>query len=115
DALNADLPYDRFVALQLAADELAAEEPRHGAALGFLRNGPAVGNQRNEKLRMDELDDVVSTTTSVFLGLTVGCARCHDHKFDPIPAEDYYRLVAVFAPGRFADVTLATKDEQELY
>ncbi|HEV3165580.1 MAG TPA: DUF1549 domain-containing protein, partial [Isosphaeraceae bacterium] len=113
DALNADIPFDRFVALQLAADELAADEPRHKAALGFLRNGAAVGNQRSEKIRMDELDDVVSTTSSVFLGLTVACARCHDHKFDPIPMEDYYRLVAVFAPARFADVPLVTTAEEE--
>jgi hypothetical protein len=112
NALNDDLPYDRFVRLQLAADELASDEPKHLAALGFLRNGPTVGNQKSEKLRMDELDDVVSTTSSVFLGLTVGCARCHDHKFDPIPTEDYYRLVAVFAPSRFTEIPLATRAER---
>jgi hypothetical protein len=110
-ALNADMPYDRFVQLQLAADEVAAAEPRHKAALGFLRNGPTVGNERGEKVRMDELDDVVSTVSSAFLGLTIGCARCHDHKSDPIPTEDYYRLVAVFTPAKFADVPLATAAE----
>jgi Protein of unknown function (DUF1553)/Protein of unknown function (DUF1549) len=115
NALNDDMPYDRFVRLQLAADELASDEPQNLAALGFLRNGPAVGNQKTEKLRMDELDDVVSTTSSVFLGLTVGCARCHDHKFDPIPTEDYYRLVAVFAPARFSEIPLASRDEQARY
>ncbi len=61
---------------------------------------------------MDELDDIVATTTASFLALTVACARCHDHKADPIPTEDYYRLVAVFAPGEFADVPLATAEEQ---
>lgn len=106
-ALNLDLPFDEFVQLQLAADELAPEQPEHKAALGFLRNGPSVGNEMSEKIRMDELDDVVSTTGSVFLGLTLGCARCHDHKFDPIPLEDYYRMVAVFAPSRFEEVELA--------
>jgi Protein of unknown function (DUF1553)/Protein of unknown function (DUF1549) len=111
DALNADMPYDRFVGLQLAADELAPDEPRHKAALGFLRCGPSVGNERGEKVRMDELDDIVTTTSSAFLGLTIGCARCHDHKSDPIPTEDYYRLVAVFAPARFAEIPLATDAE----
>jgi hypothetical protein len=113
DALNADLPYDQFVRLQLAAEEIAPEEPEHRPALGFLRNGPSVGNQRNEQIRMDELDDIVATTSSAFLGLTLACARCHDHKFDPIPTEDYYRLVAVFAPGRFADVPVATTEQVE--
>jgi hypothetical protein len=111
DSLNADMPYDRFVRLQLAADELAPDEPHHKAALGFLRCGPSVGNERGEKVRMDELDDIVATTSSAFLGLTIGCARCHDHKSDPIPTEDYYRLVAVFAPARFAEIPLATDAE----
>jgi hypothetical protein len=115
DALNSDMPFDRFVRLQLAADELAPEEPRHTAALGFLRNGPSVANERTEKVRMDELDDVVSTSSSAFLGLTVGCARCHDHKTDPIPTEDYYRLVAVFAPARFANVPLVSDAEVASY
>jgi hypothetical protein len=115
DSLNADMPYDRFVRLQLAADELAPDEPRHKAALGFLRCGPSVGNERGEKVRMDELDDIVSTTSSAFLGLTIGCARCHDHKSDPIPTEDYYRLVAVFAPARFAEIPLATDAEVARY
>ncbi len=111
DALNADMPYDRFVGLQLAADEIAPDEPRQKAALGFLRAGPTVGNERTERVRMDELDDVVRTTSAAFLGLTVGCARCHDHKADPIPTEDYYRLAAVFAPARPADLPLATDAE----
>jgi len=110
DSLNADMPYDRFIGLQLAADELAPDESRQKAALGFLRNGPTVANERTEKVRMDELDDLVTTTSSVFLGLTVGCARCHDHKADPIPTEDYYRLIAVFAPAKPAEVPLAGED-----
>ena len=111
EALNRDLPYDRFVALQLAADELAPDEPRQLAALGFLRCGPSVDNQKNDDLRMDELDDLVGATSSAFLGLTVACARCHDHMFDPIPRDDYRRLVAVFAPSVPADLPMATPEE----
>ncbi len=65
-------------------------------ALGFCRAGPVVGNQASEKNRLDEVDDMLSTASSVFLGLTVGCARCHDHKSEPISQRDYYRLFAVF-------------------
>ena len=65
-------------------------------ATAFLRNGPTIDNQKNEKIRFDELDDVVSTTSAVVMGLTVGCARCHDHKYDAIPQRDYYRMLAVF-------------------
>ena len=60
--------------------------PENLIALGFCRNGPTIGNQNNEKNRVDEVDDMVSTTGAVFLGLTVGCARCHDHKYEPISA-----------------------------
>ncbi len=112
DALNSDMPFDRFVRLQLAADELG-EEPSQRAALGFLRAGPSVANERTEAVRMDELDDIVRTTTETFLALTVGCARCHDHKTDAIPTEDYYRLVAVFAPSRPGDVSLVSVAEIE--
>ncbi|HEX4609637.1 MAG TPA: DUF1553 domain-containing protein [Urbifossiella sp.] len=96
-AFNTDLPYDRFVREQLAGDALGAD-----AATGFLVAGPwdqvrspdpvLTANQR-----ADELHDLIGTSGSAFLGLTVACARCHDHKFDPIPAEDYYRIKAVFA------------------
>ena len=68
-------------------------------ATGFLRLG-LDNNIKNERTRMDELDDLVTTTSLTFLGLTVGCARCHDHKFDPIPQKDYYRLQAVFFSTR---------------
>ncbi|MFO0800166.1 MAG: DUF1549 and DUF1553 domain-containing protein [Gemmataceae bacterium] len=96
-AFNADVPFDRFVREQLAGDALGAD-----AATGFLVAGPwdqvkspdpvLTANQR-----ADELHDLIGTAGSAFLGLTVACARCHDHKFDPIPAEDYYRVKAVFA------------------
>ena len=98
-SFNDDKPYAQFVAEQLAGDEIAGAGEDGMIATGFCRNGPSnddnMGNDK-EQYRLDELDDVISTTSSVFLGLTVGCARCHDHKYDPISAEDYYRLLAVF-------------------
>ena len=100
-SLNDDKPYDRFVLEQLAGDELpasSADERRElMTATGYYRLGlwddePADG----EQAVYDELDDLVRTTSEGVLGLTVGCARCHDHKLDPIPQDDYYKLVAVF-------------------
>ncbi len=96
-SFNADKPYDRFVREQLAGDELP-DGGRDGLiATGYYRLGlwddePADRDQA----RYDELDDIVATTSQVFLGLTVDCARCHDHKLDPIPQKDYYRLLAFF-------------------
>lgn len=96
DSFNHDLPYDQFVREQLAGDQLDA-----GAATGFLVGGawdrvkspdPVLTAQQ----RADELHDMISTTGSAFLGLTVGCSRCHSHKFDPIPQSDYYALKATF-------------------
>ncbi len=101
-ALNEDMPFDQFVRWQLAGDELAPEDPNALAATGFLAAGvsiklnPTDSKENKEKHRYDELDDFVSTTGAAFLGLTVGCARCHDHKYDPITSRDYYALVAAF-------------------
>lgn len=95
-SFNADKPYDRFLMEQLAGDLMAPNDRDALIATGFLRLSPASGAE-GEKARYDELDDMVATTSSVFLGLTVGCARCHDHKTDPIPQRDYYRMTAVFA------------------
>ncbi len=111
-ALNDDKPYDRFVQEQLAGDELQPGNPAALIPTGFCRNGPTVDNANNEQTRMDELDDIVSTTGSVFLGLTVGCARCHDHKYDPIPQRDYYRLQAIFFSSHKAERLLASEAEQ---
>ena len=98
-AFNDDLPYDTFVRWQIAGDELAPDEPQAWAATGFL-GGCAFPTQLTEaefeSARYNELDDYVSTLGAAFLGLTLGCARCHDHKYDPIPQYDYYRLVANF-------------------
>jgi hypothetical protein len=103
-ALNADLPYDRFVRQQLAGDELEPDNPEALLATGFNRLWPDEYNAANlEQRRQEILDDQTDTTGLVFLGLTVGCARCHDHKFDPTTQKDYYRLQAFFAPMRPRD------------
>ena len=105
-AFNVDLPYSRFVREQIAGDALSPRDPDAVSATGFVAAGPwdFVGNVElregtvdKAKTRLLDRDDMVSTTASTFLSLTVHCARCHDHKFDPIPQRDYYRLQAVFA------------------
>lgn len=92
DSFNRDLPYDQFIREQLAADKLPqSDDKRPLAALGFLTTGRRFNN------RNDDIDDQIDAVTRGILGLTVACARCHDHKFDAIPAEDYYSLYGVFA------------------
>jgi hypothetical protein len=98
-AFNADLPYDRFIRQQLAGDEMEPNNPEALLATGFLRLWPDEYNAANlEQRRQEILDDVTDTTGLVFLGLTVGCARCHDHKYDPTLQRDYFSLQAFFAP-----------------
>lgn len=99
ESLNADKPYDQFLFEQLAGDTTSAD-----AALGFLVAGPAnlpgqIGRDEESmrQARQDELDEVISTVGQAFFGLTVGCARCHNHKFDPILQRDYYAMQAIFA------------------
>jgi len=92
-ALNNDMPYDRFVVRQLAADLLPNEDKRHLAALGFLTLGLDPFRRTDLPEKMDDRIDVV---TRGLMGLSVSCARCHDHKFDPIPTQDYYSLYGVF-------------------
>lgn len=116
-SLNSDKPYSQFIREQLAGDELPQVTVDSLAATAFCRNGPTnddnMGNNATdrEKYRLDLLDDTVSTTSAVYLGLTLGCARCHDHKFDPLPQTDYYQLLAVFNNLTRKDVAL---DEQGL-
>ncbi len=100
-SLNADKPFDRFIAEHLAGDVLGKDDPAVEVGAAFLVAGPYddVKNQdvaAQAHIRAATLDDVVVATSGAFLGLTVGCARCHHHKFDPIPTEDYYRLRAAF-------------------
>ena len=98
-ALNQDMPYDQFVRWQIAGDEIAPENPLAMMATGFLGAGvfpTQLTEKEFESARYDELDDMVGTLGTSMLGLTIGCARCHDHKFDPIPQADYYRMVSTF-------------------
>jgi hypothetical protein len=103
-ALNDDLPYDRFLALQMAGDELAPDDPDAAIPTGFHRAYPDMVDLNDQALRrQNALDDITETTGLVFLGLTIGCARCHDHKSDPIRQVDFYGLQAFFTPARFRD------------
>ena len=117
EALNSDMPYDRFVALQLAGDEVDPGDAGSFVATGFNRNWPFEDNNKipgqNRQLMLDDMTD---TTASVFLGLTVGCARCHDHKYDPISQKDYYRFQALFAASAPKDdFTLVESEAQAVY
>ncbi len=112
-ALNDDMPFDQFVRWQIAGDELEPGNPRALAATGFCtaapcqETTPADLEENKEKIRYDELDNMLSTTSSAFLGLTLGCARCHDHKFDPIPTRDYYSMLAAFTTAGREDAPLS--------
>lgn len=98
-ALNNDRPYNRFLMEQLAGDELPDATAESVLATGFLRLGPWDDEPADPLTdRFDQLDDMVATTSQAFLGLTLACARCHNHKFEPLTLHDYYRMVAVFAP-----------------
>ena len=98
-SLNQDKPFDRFVLEQLAGDELPDRSLESQIATGFLRLGHWDDEPADPVTdRYNQLDDIVSTTGQAFLGLTIGCARCHDHKFEPLSTRDYYGLVAVFNP-----------------
>ncbi|MDB5311960.1 MAG: Planctomycete cytochrome, partial [Gemmataceae bacterium] len=109
-SLNADLPYDEFVRLQLAGDVLRPGDPDAVKATGFLVAGvhnTVLGNdQMRAVARQDELEDLVGAVGQTFLGLTVNCARCHDHKFDPIAQTDYYRLAAALSGVGHGERTL---------
>jgi len=104
DSMNEDKPYDRFIKEQIAGDELYPDDPTARIATGFNRHWPDESNLANPILRRQEiLNDITDTVGSVFLGMTYGCARCHDHKFDPILHKDYYRLQAFFVNTRNED------------
>lgn len=118
DAFNSDLSYDRFVKYQIAADryEETDKEPKHLAALGLFGLGQLyVSNGDPLRAKAETLDDRVDTLTRGFLALTVSCARCHDHKFDPIPTIDYYSIAGIFDSTKMADVPLAPKAEVDAY
>ena len=99
-AFNQDKPYDRFVCEQLAGDEFPDRDIQTVIATGFLRLGTWNDEPNDpQDYKYERIEDLVHATTTAFLGMTVKCARCHDHKFDPIPQRDYYRIAAVFWPG----------------
>jgi hypothetical protein len=104
-SFNADKPYDRFVQEQLAGDEIAPDDPEMLVAVGFLRMGAweLTGMEVPKVARQRFLDDVTDVVGQVFLGHLLQCARCHDHKFDPVPTRDYYRLQAAFATTQLAE------------
>ena len=116
-ALNDDLPYDKFLKWQLAGDEYEPDNPLAMMATGFLTAGvfpTQITEKEFESTRYNQLDDMVATTGVAFLGLTIGCARCHDHKFDPIPAADYYHIAATFTKAVRSDIELdlSTADQR---
>jgi hypothetical protein len=113
DAFNQDLPYNQFIRLQLAADQCACSNRTDQAALGFLGLGPKYYNRGRLDVMADEWEDRVDTVTRTFLGLTVSCSRCHDHKFDPITMEDYYGLAGVFASTRLVNLRPDGKAEED--
>src|SRR5207249_2083484 len=116
-AFNDDLSYDQFVKAQLAADLLDEKiRVRMLPALGFLGLGPwYYDNGAVEITRADERHDRVDVVSRGFLGLTVGCARCHDHKYDPIPQKDYYALAGVFLNTVYKEYPLVPKSIVEEY
>lgn len=120
-ALNDDTPYTTFVRWQLAGDEYEPDNPLAIAATGFMTAGThavlgaALMEEEKIRERYNELDDILSTTGQAFLGLTLGCARCHDHKYDPIPTRDYYRLLTAFNAGGRSEVPLLPHAEAVKY
>ncbi len=113
-ALNTDLPYDQFVKVQIAGD-LIGDGRETAVATGFLAVGPTYISDGGDpdsvaKARAETLDDRVDTVTRGFLALTVSCARCHDHMFDPIPQTDYYALAAVFNNTKMVDRSLVSPE-----
>ncbi|MEM1294364.1 MAG: DUF1549 domain-containing protein, partial [Verrucomicrobiota bacterium] len=107
ESFNRDLPFDQFIREQIAGDEMAPYSDRHLIATGFLAAARYSGNELDKEIqRNDILVDITNTTAQAFLGLTMACAQCHDHEFDPISIEDYYALQAFFGKGQPGDVIL---------
>jgi len=118
DFFNADKPFDRFICEHLAGDVVGAGDPDVMIGSAFLVSGPYddVGNQdpaQAAQIRANTLDEIIRATGEAFLGMTVGCARCHNHKFDPIKQADYYRLYATFAGIRHGRAVWATPEQKQ--
>lgn len=117
-SFNKDKPYDRFLMEQIAGDELWPHDKEALIATGFHRAGPihiVGGNQDEEMNRQEVLSEMVYGVGSVFLGMTIQCAKCHNHKFDPISQADYYRLQAIFGSTEGRDIDISTAEEREQY
>src|SRR5262249_36065464 len=118
DSLNADKPFDRFLTEQIAGDEIAPDDPECLTASIFHRIGPVRRNAGNTEIALSrnevltERSDIIGTA---FLGLTVGCARCHNHKLEPISQKDYYRLEAYMAATDEHNIVLAPDDDQKTW
>ncbi len=113
-SMNQDKPYDRFVKEQIAGDIIGKGDPSVEVATGFLVSGihdtvPILTDEGTRQQRANDLDDIVSTTGITFLGVSLNCARCHDHKFDPIPTRDYYRMTAIFSGVYHGDRQLSQR------
>ena len=111
-----DTPYDQFIIEQLAGDELDPQNSDNVIAVGMLRMGPweHTGMSVAAVTRQQFLDDVTHSVGVTFLGQGLRCAQCHDHKFDPFPTRDYYRIQAVFAPVQFVDRDVAPRDDENV-
>jgi hypothetical protein len=115
ESLNADKPYNQFLKEQIAGDEMDAANETYVVASGFNRLGPLrknAGNQEVASSRTEVLTEMTNIIGSAFLGMTIGCARCHDHKFDPIRQSDYYRMQGYFAQTHPHDIIVASAEEQ---
>jgi hypothetical protein len=116
-AINDDMPYDKFVEKQLAADLIPGSAPRDRAALGYLGLSPSYWKELLldkdviKGVVAEEWEERIGAVASTFLGLTVACARCHDHKFDPISTHDYYALAGIFASIKHTDVSMLADEE----
>lgn len=115
-SINEDKPFDQFIREHIAGDVFGKDDPNVAVGSAFLVAGPydGVGNQdvvQAAQIRANTLDEIISATGEAFLGMTLGCSRCHDHKFDPITQEDYYGLYATFSGIRHGSVPLATPQE----
>ena len=115
-SFNEDKPFDRFIREQVAGDEMYPNDPDALIATAFNRHYPDEFNARNiDNRRQEILFDLTDTTGQVFLGLTVGCAKCHDHKYDPISQKDYYALQAFFVGFSPKEVSLIPADKRKVY
>ena len=118
NAFNEDKPYPQFVKEQIAGDVIEPVDPNGIVATGFLTAGPwdeagnnSVSKPLKARIREEELEDVIGTVSQTFMGLTVNCARCHDHKFDPIQQKDYYRFKAVFEGVHYGNRPILTPEQ----